>query len=186
MAAQAGRTCFLDRSGLTTATIRHLSPSQAKPAICSIPQGQMELPAPRRQTNLFIARSMAARPGRAFPTCLTSLLSASARQLPDKATRRYTSPDMSTASMASGNRPTTPSRGPISAHTRPASSTRSTPFPATPTPFGKVYVGFSGGGYAYLSASAGPTCPRFAASPATGDLNRGQDRRADPELQRQR
>jgi 20S proteasome alpha/beta subunit len=43
--------------------------------------------------------------------------------------------------------------------------------------YGQVYVGFSGGGYAYLSAastgSTGPAVTGVTASPATGDLNAG-------------
>ena len=37
-----------------------------------------------------------------------------------------------------------------------------------PNTFGQVYVGFAGGGYAYLSASAGPQVSSVATSPATG------------------
>ena len=73
-------------------------------------------------------------------------------------------------SMASGSPPTTPSRGPISGHTRPANSTRSTTISGDPSNYGEVYVGFKGGGYAYLPAasSTAPTVTGVTASPATG------------------
>ena len=56
---------------------------------------------------------------------------------PGKAIRRSTSSAMSTTSMAFGNRPTTPSRGPTSGPIRSASSIRSPPSPAIPTPMAK-------------------------------------------------
>ena len=45
-----------------------------------------------------------------------------------------------------------------------------------PNHFGEVYIGFHGGGYAYLSAAAttGPTVTGVTDSPATGDLNAGK------------
>ena len=45
-----------------------------------------------------------------------------------------------------------------------------------PNHFGEVYIGFHGGGYAYLSAASttGPTVTGVTDSPATGDLNAGK------------
>ena len=45
-----------------------------------------------------------------------------------------------------------------------------------PNEFGEVYIGFHGGGYAYLSATSttGPTVTAVTDSPATGDLNAGK------------
>ena len=45
-----------------------------------------------------------------------------------------------------------------------------------PNEYGEVYIGFHGGGYAYLSATSttGPTVTAITDSPATGDLNAGR------------
>src|ERR1700729_3938100 len=76
---------------------------------------------------------MAEKPGARSPTSSTSRPSVSALRRPGKALRRFTSLDMSTASTASGNPPTTPSHGPISEPTRTESLIRYRQYPAIPT-----------------------------------------------------
>ena len=102
--------------------------------------------------------------------------SGSARRRPGKAIRRSTSPDMSTTSTASGNRPTTPSRGPISGHSRSAKLTPSPPYPAIPTILARSTSAFTEADTPICPQPPQPAQPSQGSrtSPATGDLNAGK------------
>ena len=144
-------------------TMQQLNLFRAKPAICSLPADGKVM---TQQNESFIDRPMAARRGPPFPMLLKSIASVLAHQRRARAIQRSTSSDMSTTSMASGNRSITLNHGPRSALIRTTVLTQSRPFRAIRIFTVKSMSAFSGSGYAYLPADPLVTAVRPRHQPA--------------------
>ena len=159
---------YIESNASWRATIHRSSPSPAKPATFSIPAGRRARPAPRQPPmSPSIVRPTAARPGRPFPTCSTSSAFGFGAAAPGQSypaiyivgyVNNVYGVWQSTNNAQSWTNIGTYPNGELD---------QIKTISGDPNHFGEVYVGFAGGGYAYLPAasSTSPTVTGIAIRP---------------------